>query len=75
MQSEVDDISRANGARTTRSIATNTTAANMTRATFVTTKQLRDNALKKRKGGKKTGGILVYCLLLFPPTHKFRLLS
>lgn len=48
VQSEVDDISRATGIRTTRSTSANTARA------FVTTKQLKDNAVKRRQGAKKT---------------------
>ncbi|TVU13762.1 hypothetical protein EJB05_37188, partial [Eragrostis curvula] len=47
-QPEVDDISRATGIRTTRSTSANTARA------FVTTKQLKDNAVKRRQGSKKT---------------------
>ncbi|KAL6643598.1 hypothetical protein ACP70R_018364 [Stipagrostis hirtigluma subsp. patula] len=47
-QPEIDDISRATGIRTTRSTSANTQRA------FVTTKQLKDNAAKKRQGSKKT---------------------
>ncbi|TVT98118.1 hypothetical protein EJB05_56595, partial [Eragrostis curvula] len=47
-QPEVDDISRATGIRTTRSTYANTARA------FVTTKQLKDNVVKRRQGTKKT---------------------